>query len=119
ITARATDNNGVVTTSNAVHISVVSNTAPMVKITSPDDGKNYSAPATIELSADASDIDGIVRTVDFYNGTTLLFTEKYLPYSNTWANVPAGNYSITAIATDNNGKTTISAPVAISVGPIA
>ena len=48
---------------------------------------------------------------------TLLFSEKYVPYSNSWSNVPAGNYSITAVATDNNGKTTTSAPVAISVEP--
>src|SRR5207237_883036 len=53
------------------------------------------------------------------NGNTLLFTEKYAPYSKTWVNVPEGNYSITAVATDNSGKTTTSAPVAISVGPVA
>jgi len=119
ITARATDNNGKTTTSAAVNISVVPDMAPFVSITSPANGTSYIAPATIELSADASDIDGIVRTVDFYNGNTLLFTEKYPPYSNSWSNVPEGNYSITAIATDNNGKTTTSAPVAISVGPVA
>jgi len=119
ITARATDNKGAVTTSTAVNISVVADIAPLVSITSPANGANYAEPATIELSADASDIDGIVRTVDFYNGNTLLFTEKYLPYSNTWLNVPGGNYSITAIATDNNGKTTTSAPVTISVGQVA
>jgi len=115
ITAKATDNNGRVTTSQPVAISVVANVAPMVSITSPANHTTYVSPATIILSADASDVDGTIKKVDFYNGSTLLFTENDAPYFRSWPDVPDGNYSITAIATDNEGKITTSIPVAISV----
>src|SRR5436190_22641566 len=49
--------------------------APTVKITSPVDGAKYTANATIILSAEASDEDGTVKTVSFYNGDKLIFTE--------------------------------------------
>jgi uncharacterized repeat protein (TIGR03803 family) len=95
-----------------------SNKAPIVKITSPVNGASYTALATILLSADASDIDGTVKTVDFYNGTALIFTETWPPFYRRWYNVPAGNYTITAKATDNKGRSTTSAPVHITVlGP--
>lgn len=113
--AKATDNNGNVTISEAIRISVLPNIAPTVKITNPADGAGYIAPATIQLTADAKDADGTIKKVDFYNGSTLLFTENFLPYSSAWLNVPEGTYSVTAKATDNNGKTTTSAPVGISV----
>ena len=103
------------TTSDAVNISVVPDVAPLVSITSPNDGATFTAPATIQLRADASDIDGTVKTVDFYDGNKLIFTETWPPFERKWYNVPEGNYSLTAVATDNNGKQTTSAPVMISV----
>jgi hypothetical protein len=40
------------------------------------------------------------------------------PWSVQWANVPAGNYSITAVATDNLNQSVTSYPIAITVeGP--
>ena len=37
------------------------------------------------------------------------------PYTVNWANVPAGTYTLTAVATDNDGGTTTSAPVTVTV----
>jgi len=93
----------------------VSNTAPAVSITSPTATTNLTAPANITISADAADVDGAVSKVDFYNGTTLLGTVNTAPYNFTWSNVAAGNYSITAKATDNSNLTTTSATVNITV----
>src|SRR4029078_12916717 len=104
-----------VTTSQPVGISVVSNLAPVVTITSPANNTTYVSPATNILSADASDADGTIKKVDFYDGNTLLFTENDAPYFRSWPDVPEGNYFIVAKATDNNGKVTTSAPVAVSV----
>src|SRR5207244_12741885 len=39
------------------------------------------------------------------------------PYSFTWTAVPAGNYSLTAKATDNQGAAATSGAVSITVNP--
>ncbi|MBO9636524.1 MAG: discoidin domain-containing protein, partial [Chitinophagaceae bacterium] len=54
--------------------------------------------------------------VEFFNGTTKLGEDNTAPYSFTWSNVPAGNYSLTAKATDDSSATTTSAAVNITVG---
>jgi hypothetical protein len=118
ITAKSKDKNGnIVATSNAVDISVIANKAPTVKITSPVDGSNYTANATIILSAEANDRDGIIKTVSFYNGNKLIFTEHAPPFYRKWFNVKEGNYVITAEATDDKGVSTTSSAVNISVLP--
>jgi len=62
----------------------------------------------VALSASASDFDGSVTTVAFYNGSALLGTDTTSPYTFSWNNVPPGDYSLTAIATDDAGATTTS-----------
>ena len=75
----------------------------------------FPGPASIMLEAAAGDPDGRVVKVQFYNGETLLHNEYYAPYTYNWQYVHAGNYTITAKATDDLGKVTISAPVSITV----
>lgn len=122
ITAKAFDNSGNVTTSSAVSFSVGSGTvpkpgqaAPTINITSPAANATYASSANIQLAASASD-DGSITKVEFYNGSKLLATEKYAPYSWTWSNVPSGTYTITAKATDNDGNATTSKSVSLTVG---
>src|SRR6185437_7415394 len=75
----------------------------------------YTAPASVTITATASDADGTVSSVKFYNGNTLLGTSTTSPYSFTWTNVAAGTYVLTAVATDNSGAATTSTAVDISV----
>lgn len=120
ITAKATDNWGGVSASSPVNISVIANKAPVVSITSPAKGQTFKAPAIIEITAVAGDTDGVVSKVEFFNGSTLLTTEYAPPYSYTLANVPAGSYTISAKATDNNGLSAASTSVLVSVAaPLA
>ena len=117
LTARATDNGGAVTTSSPVSITVADtlNKAPTVKITLPATGTSYKAPASVVIKATASDADGTISSVSFYNGSTLLGADATKPYSYTWSGVGAGSYSLTAVATDNGGATKTSAAVSITV----
>jgi len=115
LTAKAYDNSGNVTTSAPVHISVVPNKPPVVSITKPVNNRSFAAPGYIHLEAAASDTDGRVTNVKFYNGSSLLRTEYEYPYTYHWENVPVGTYTITAVATDNWGAHTTSAPVTIVV----
>jgi regulation of enolase protein 1 (concanavalin A-like superfamily) len=68
------------------------------------------------LTADASDTDGTIARVEFFNGNTLLGEATSAPFSFTWQYVPAGNHTLTARATDDVGASTESAPVHIVVG---
>ncbi|KAA5548768.1 Ig-like domain-containing protein [Adhaeribacter rhizoryzae] len=115
ITAKAIDNTGLVTTSAAVNITAKALAAPSVAITSPLNAAVLQAPATVNIAANASDVDGSVVKVEFYNGATKIGEDLTSPYNFTWSNVSAGTYTLTAKATDNNGLFTTSAPVTITV----
>jgi GH18 family chitinase len=91
------------------------NQLPTVSLTSPATNATATAPASIVISANASDSDGSVTKVDFYNGTTLLNSDATAPYSFTWTNVAAGSYTITARATDNAGAVSSSSASVVTV----
>lgn len=88
--------------------------APTVAITSPADAASFTAPASIAITATATDAAGI-SSVGFYHADTLLGTVTTAPYNFTWVNAAAGSYSLTAKATNINGISTVSLPVAITV----
>jgi hypothetical protein len=85
-----------------------------VNITNPTTGEPFTAPATVTISADANDSDGISK-VEFFQGSTLLGEDSFFPYEFAWNNVGPGNYSLTAIATDYTAAKATSAPVLITV----
>jgi hypothetical protein len=95
--------------------NTVANIAPSINITSPTTNTTYPNPTSIVLTANATDTDGSIAKVDFYNGTTLIGSAATAPYSITWTGMIAGNYVITAKATDNLGAVTTSAIVNITV----
>ncbi len=121
VSAKATDNQGAVSGSAAVSVSVVSkpNSPPTVALTAPTIGATYSAPATIILSADASDSDGSVVRVDFYQGATLLGASTSRPFSFTWNNVAAGDYVLSARAVDDAGAMSVSNSASVSVSALS
>ncbi|MES2649538.1 MAG: Ig-like domain-containing protein [Bacteroidota bacterium] len=94
----------------------ITESTPVATITSPVNDASFTEPATITIDASAADNDGTVSKVEFYNGATLLGTDNTAPYSFDWTNAPAGNYTISAKATDNDGYTGISNLVKIVVG---
>ncbi|MEI7801210.1 MAG: Ig-like domain-containing protein, partial [Bacteroidota bacterium] len=94
-----------------------SNVPPVVIITSPANNTNYATPpATITIDATASDADGTITKVEFYNGSTLLGEDLTSPYSYTWTGVTAGNYQLKAKAIDDSSASTYSAIVNVTVG---
>lgn len=91
------------------------NQPPTVSITGPASGSAYVALAQVTITANAADSDGSVTQVEFFQGSTLVGVDTTAPYSIQWNNVPVGNYSLTAMATDNGGETTISAAILVGV----
>jgi len=94
----------------------IGNQPPTVSLTGPTGGQAFTAPATINFAATASDADGSVARVEFLNGATVIGSDTTAPYTFSWTNVAAGSYSVSARAVDNSGATTTTPPVAISVG---
>ena len=98
------------------------NIPPSVAITAPTNGATFAAPWNGTIQASASDSDGTVTKVEFFAGATLLGTVNN-PTANpsfTVTNLAAGNYILTAVATDNGGATNTSAGVSIAiVTPVA
>lgn len=133
VTGVATDNTGMTTTSRPIKVIInetiipepeptpVPNQAPTVSLTGPSSGSTYNAPATITLSANASDSDGTVSQVQFYANYQLIGTATASPYTITWSNVAPGNYSIQAAVSDNGGVSVGSNVVSIKVNqpPVA
>ena len=115
ITAVATDNDGAKTTSAAASLRV--NSPPSVTLASPAAGSVYQPGATVPLAAAASDADGTVAGVEFFDGTADLGPVVLVNGSFTfaWANAVIGTHQVTAVATDNDGGTTTSAAVSLRV----
>jgi len=94
---------------------ISSNIPPNVVLTSPATGAVFVATSTVNLSADASDLDGAIIRVDFYAGATKVAQASSLPFTAGWSNVPAGSHVLRAVAIDDSALSRTSAPVNITV----
>jgi hypothetical protein len=113
VKVRATDEFGAVSSVSAQF--TVENKAPVIKLISPTAGASFSKGDSIVLEAEASDSDGSISRVSFLANNHYLGAVSKAPFNMTWKRVPAGVYSLKAIATDNYGSRTVSSPVLISV----
>jgi len=100
------------------------NTSPSVSITSPSNNSSFDAGTTVTLSADASDSDGTISSVEFFANGISVGSDTVAPYSLSWS-PSVGNYSIRATAIDNEGATSTSLSVSVTInstgngGPLA
>lgn len=115
LTAKATDNLGAIAASTPISINVAVNAAPTVMLTAPSAGARYFAPATIPMTANASDPDGTVARVEFYANGSLVGTAASAPYSIVFDGVAGGAYTLVARAIDNLGAGVDSSPITIDV----
>ena len=95
------------------------NAPPSVTLTNPANSATFASPANITLQATAADSDGSVVQVDFYRNGVLIGSDVSSPFGIAWNGVTAGSYSLTAVAIDNGGAATTSAPVNITVTGVA
>jgi hypothetical protein len=98
-------------------VTYTSNVAPTVSLISPTDKSTFTEGKQVTITANASDFDGTITKVEFYEGTTLISSDNNAPYSATW-NPATGNYIITAKATDNGGATSTSQAANVTIAPV-
>lgn len=104
--------------SESRRFTTTATTPPTVSITSPADLTEFrSAPAVVSISANAADSDGTVTGVEFFANGSSLGVDTTVPYEIS-PSLPAGTYTLTAVATDNAGAQTVSAAVHIKVGAL-
>jgi len=91
-----------------------SNLPPSVSITNPVDGASFPASTPVTINASASDPDGSVTSVEFFDGATSLGVDTTAPYSVNGSFYP-GSHSLTAVATDNLGLSATSAVISLTI----
>jgi len=107
ITAKAYDDQGDTTISNLVTISVnpSNNLNPSIRIISNDNNMTLKRGDVYRFLAEASDPDGRVVKVEFYNGDNLIKVLDKEPYvlEGSTSNIPSGEYNISVKAYDDQG----------------
>jgi len=97
--------------------AVVANLPPSVAIIQPGNGTSFAAPATVTITAEAGDSDGTLTSVEFFDGAVSLGKLVAGPYTLTVELFP-GEHALTAVAIDDDGASTASAVVTITVGSV-
>jgi RHS repeat-associated protein len=100
-------------TSNTATLTVT-NSVPVVNITSPANNSIFTAGSTMTITVDAFKTGGTIQSVDFFNGDTFLGSDSSAPFSYTISKASVGKYTLTARANDGT-NTTISSPIAVTV----
>ena len=86
-----------------------------VAITSPVTGSVFTVNDVVTIEASASHSNGTIVKVEFYEGATKLGEDTSAPYSFNWNNPLLGNYSLSAVAIDDQGASFSSFPVSMFV----
>ena len=102
------------TPQTAVQVGSLVNAAP--KVTLSASPGSLAAPGNITLTATATDDDGTIAKVRFYQNGTKIVDVNSAPFTTTYAAPSNAIYKFTAVATDNQGATGTSADVNVSVG---
>ncbi|WP_051238679.1 glycosyl hydrolase [Gaetbulibacter saemankumensis] len=117
---KLTVDDGEYTSSDTVLIIVTQNgnVAPTTTISTPKNNETFKEGNDILISAMASDIDGVITKVEFYDGAIKLGEDAAEPYSFNWSNAGVGSHELTVKATDDKGSIGTSQVVNISVDEV-
>jgi hypothetical protein len=91
------------------------NKPPTVTLTSPAGGAPYTAPASIVMTASASDPEGRLSRVEFYSNGTRVATDTTAPFTFTLSSIPTGSYNLIATAYDADGASASTPGLPVSV----
>lgn len=80
------------------------NTPPSIRINYPVEHQVVEEGIDIAVNATASDLDGHISKVEFYDNDSLIGTNTRSPYSQTIINPSVGNHQLKAVAFDNDGE---------------
>ncbi|GAB1308074.1 hypothetical protein KH5_07570 [Urechidicola sp. KH5] len=96
-------------------VTLTGNVNPVITLTSPENATTYVEGDNITIEAQASDLDGTISVVEFYEGATKIGEDTTAPYSFEWVEPAIGDYDISAKAIDNAGGESTSSIASVSV----
>lgn len=116
LVAKASDDNGSITSSEAVHFEVSSNNRPTISLTSPPADTHIVHPYPVTLKVQIADEEGSLAKVEYFNvpsenQVTLVGTVFSEPFDLPAAQIDFGVARIIAVVTDTGGLSSTSAPV--------
>lgn len=100
-----------------VIVSATTDIPPSVTIISPADGSSFYGGSDIVITAAASDLDGEIVLVEFFNGAEKIGEASTDPFEVTWSGETAGTHFFHALATDDSGATATSDSIQIEILP--
>ncbi len=117
VTLSAHASYGIDSRASSITVSIADddNDAPMVTVTSPEDGAFFETGADVPIAVTATDADGIGR-VEFYADGEKIAEDDSAPYEALWPHVAGGSHSLTARAVDGLGLWGDATPVGVSAG---
>lgn len=93
----------------------VAHDLPLVEVTSPARGANFTTSDTIQITVDAASPNGALTSVEFFSGTNSIGGVAVAPFTFAWSNPTAGTNILTAKVTDQTGAAQISEGVIVVV----
>ncbi|MCB9299522.1 MAG: agmatine deiminase family protein [Lewinellaceae bacterium] len=96
----------------------LANEAPTVAITDPLDGTMFlDELPQLDIQVNTTDTDGVVRAVTLFINTDSIATDDTPPFAFSYGLPVYGVYNLQARATDNDGASAFSLPVAVTAEP--
>ncbi len=114
LNAIATDNDGLTKVSDTITLITAPNQAPIVNIVAPIPTAHFITGDLIAITANASDVDGTVVSVEFFVDGSSIGIGNTPSYTVNYSSV-LGTHSLVAKATDDRGAFINSAAVIINV----
>jgi hypothetical protein len=120
LTAKAYDNRNGTAVSAPITITVTANQVPAVALSAPAAGGFFETGSVVSVEATASDPDGSIARVEFFDGATPIGVAVTAPYRVSWTATNAGVHTLGARATDDRGASSalVSAEILVGDRPI-
>jgi hypothetical protein len=97
---------------------IFNNPPPLVAITDPTSASSFTYPASITITATASDTGTGIQSVSIFADDEFLGRLTNAPYTVTWNNARPGRHTLFARAVDDFEQSSISSMVQITVSDI-
>jgi hypothetical protein len=117
LTAKATDNRGLFTTSSAAALTVNANNPPTTNITSPANGAAFTGLGVVTVNATAADLGGTVQKIVLLVNGARVDSIATPATSVSFSYTPAsfGSKTLRTEVIDNKGAVTLSTAVTVDI----